>query len=470
MDEHSNPRARRNRSSVWRVVLSRNVVTLGLVSLLTDLSSEMIYPLLPLFLAGLVPLGQAPVYVGVMEGLAETTASLVKLASGRLSDALGKRRVLVLAGYGLSSFVRPFMALAAAGWHVIGLRFLDRVGKGVRTSARDALITESVPPSVLGRAFSFHRAMDHTGAVLGPLTAIVILLALGAGAHHLTGVGGRPDPAEMYALRWLFGLALLPGLLAVTAVFVGVRDHPRPDARATPTATTGAGHRARATPTATTGAGHRARAAGAAKSASAEPSQATQKSLPRRFYAYVGVVMLFSLCNSSDLFLVFYGLLRFHLGLLGFIGLWIALHLSKVAFSLPGGALSDRLDRTWVLIVGWVIYVAVYAGFAHMTAPWQMWGLLVLYGAYYGLTEGAERALVAAAVGPEQRGTAYGVFHGAVGLAALPASLLFGVFWVSLGPRIAFSLGAGIAALAVLLLTTWRLAAPAPRSEGGDLS
>jgi len=427
--------------------LAGNVLFLGLVSLLTDLASEMIYPLLPLFLAGLVPLGMAPVYVGIMEGVAETTASIVKLLSGRFSDVSGRRRPLVLAGYALSSLGRPLMALATAGWHVIALRFLDRVGKGIRTSPRDALITDSVPSSVLGRAFSFHRMMDHTGAVLGPLCALALLAALGVGAGAFATAGGRPDAAQMSALRWIFGLALVPGVLAVVCVLIGVRDRP----------TTGPAANAVSDPSNA----ERVDGRGAADRHDGAPRGQVRAGLSRRFYSYVGIVTLFSLGNSSDLFLVFYGMLRFGLGVGGLIGLWIVLHLSKVVFSLPGGALSDRLDRRLIVIVGWVVYATVYAGFALMTQPWHLWSLLVLYGAYYGLTEGGERAIVAEVVRPDQRGTAYGVFHAAVGLAALPASLVFGVLWVVIGPQTAFALGAGLAGLAAILLGAWRLATPA---------
>ncbi|MFH2006006.1 MAG: MFS transporter [bacterium] len=189
------------RRPAWRLVLTGNVLFLGLVSLLTDLASEMIYPLLPLFLAGLVPLGMAPVYVGVMEGVAETTASVVKLLSGRISDASGRRRPLVLAGYALSSFGRPLMALATAGWHVIALRFLDRVGKGIRTSPRDALITDSVPSSVLGRAFSFHRMMDHTGAVLGPQIAFALGAGIAGLAAILLGAWRLTTPTQLSSIQ-----------------------------------------------------------------------------------------------------------------------------------------------------------------------------------------------------------------------------------------------------------------------------
>jgi MFS family permease len=205
--------------SVWR----GNILAMGLVSFFTDLSSEMMNPLLPIFIAGLVPLGLAPVFVGLVEGVAETTASLLKLVSGRLSDRLGKRKALVVAGYGLLTVARPLIALAGlagiawAGWQVVGLKFLDRVGKGVRTSPRDALISDSVGPDVRGLAFSFTRAMDHAGAVLGSLAAIAILFGfLGYGLWRSSDA--KPTQQEMTALRWLFAIALVPGLLAVARI------------------------------------------------------------------------------------------------------------------------------------------------------------------------------------------------------------------------------------------------------------
>jgi len=406
----------------WKTAVRGNVLMMGLVSLFTDFSSEMMNPLLPVFIAGLVPLGLAPVYVGLMEGVAETTASLLKIFSGRLSDALGKRKAIVVIGYGLSTVFRPAMALATAGWHIVGMKFADRVGKGLRTSPRDALISDAVDPSVRGLAFSFHRVMDHAGAVLGPLAAIGLLYAMLGGqvfggirlwkGHHEQQV-----PADlMVALRWLFAFALAPGILAMLTLLAKVRE---------------------------------------IAPAGAKPGQRFQlmpPGLPRRFYLFVAIVTIFALGNSSDLFLVFYGLERFELGLAQLVGLWVVLHISKIVFSFPGGMLSDKLGRRPLILAGWLVYALVYLGMARAGAAWQFWTLIVVYGAYYGLTEGAEKALVADFVGSEHRGTAFGLYHTAVGLAALPASLLFGVFWKLIGPQWAFSIGAALAALAAVLL------------------
>ncbi|MDY6914427.1 MAG: MFS transporter [Planctomycetota bacterium] len=403
--------------SSWRGAIRGNVLMIGLVSLFTDFSSEMIFPLLPVFLAGLLGSGRAAIYVGLMAGVAEATASLLKIFSGRISDVIGRRKILVVVGYGISTMCRPLMATATAGWHVVALRFGDRVGKGLRTSPRDALISDSAGPNVRGLAFSFHRVMDHTGAVLGPLAAVGILYVF---LGELLWCGSTADPAarEMSALRWLFWIALLPGLAAM-AVLIRVREiRPRPQSDRT------------------------------------HPHDRfnTPKRLPRRFYAFVGIATIFALGNSSDLFLVFYGKVRFGLGLGQLIGLWVALHVSKIVFSLPGGILSDRLGRRPIIIAGWAVYALVYLGMATASQPQQFWALIVIYGLYYGMTEGAAKALVADCVPGESRGTAYGLYHGAVGIAALPASLMFGVFWRFIGPQWAFGIGAALAAAAVGLM------------------
>jgi MFS family permease len=393
-----------------------NVLAVGVVSLLTDLASEMMNPLLPLFVAGLVPVGLAPVVLGAMEGFAEATASLLKLLSGRLSDRLGQRKGLVLIGYGLSTVARPLMSLVTAGAQVVGVKFLDRIGKGLRTSPRDALLGDAAPPSRRALAYSFHRAMDHTGAVLGPLVAAGLLYAL-LGYGFWRSSGDVPTPDEMSALRVVFALALLPGLAAVAVIVLGVHESARSSPR-TPVPS------------------------------AQDPVDIPP--LPSRFYGFVGVATVFTLGNSSDLFLLLYAYERFHLGMLQLLGLWVALHVAKVVGSLPGGLLADRVGRRPAILAGWTLYAACYLGFGAVTAPWQLAALLAVYGVYYGLTEGALKAMVADFTAPAQRATAFGVFHAATGLAALPASLVFGLFWSRLGPQAAFSIGAGLAALASL--------------------
>ena len=429
----------------WRDAVRGNVLAMGLVSLFTDFSSEMIYPLLPVFFTGLVSgataeekVAMAALFVGMMEGLAEATASLLKIFSGRISDRLGKRKALVLAGYGVSTVARPLMGVAFAAWNVVALRFLDRIGKGVRTSPRDALIGDSVGPEHRGLAFSFHRAMDHTGAVLGPVVAFFILMAM-VGVAELWSREAVATPRDMTALRWLFAIALIPGLAAMAALLVKVKEVAPPAAP-------------------TTG----------------EKTFRGWRRLPGRFYAFVGIVTLFALGNSSDLFLLLYARTLYGLGMGALLVLWVALHVSKIVFSFPGGILSDRFGRRPVIVAGWIVYALVYLGMALLPgggSPWLFVGLFVAYGFYYGMTEGAEKALVADFIPSERRGTAFGVYHGAIGLAALPASLLFGVLWVTLnqvspglGPKVAFGVGAALAGLAAVLLTVLLSVRRAPRS------
>jgi len=417
------PRLTRGCFQNIRELLGANVFFLGLVSLFTDLSSEMIYPLLPIFFTGLVPPAMAAIYIGLMDGIADTTASLLKIYAGKLSDTTGRRKPFALAGYGLSSLARPAMALATLGGHVVALRVLDRIGKGVRTSPRDALLSTSADPKVRGLAFSFHRMMDHMGAVGGPVLACAFLFALlGQGTLWQQG-SAAPSAEEMVALRWLFALALIPGLFAMLTLWRGVHEVPQPtQTRVVPDA------EGRSLPTAR---------------------------LPSRFIVFLGAVTLFGLGNSSDLFLVFYAQTHFGLGPGWVIVLWILLHVSKITFSLPGGRFSDRVGRRPAILIGWAIYIAVYMAFPFASQLWIVCALLIVYGAYYGMTEGAERALVADFVPMAQRGKAYGFYHAAIGLSALPASLLFGLFWARLGPARAFGIGASLALAALLVLMTF---------------
>ncbi len=386
-----------------RRAIGRNVLVLSLVSFLTDVSSEMIYPLLPLFLTGTLHAGASA--VGLIEGAAESTAALLKLGSGWWSDRVRRRKPLVVLGYAVSSLARPLVAAAQAASQVLAVRVADRVGKGLRTSPRDALIADSVDPSIRGRAFGLHRAADHAGAVVGPLVAFAILR-------------WRPETP----LRSLFWLAAVPGVLAVIALAWGVKEA----ARAPPAARSAAG---------------------------------LSGGMGRRFWAYLAVLLVFTLGNASDAFLL---LRASQLG----IGetllpvLWAMLHVVKSVSSTPGGMLSDRLGRKPLIVVGWIVYAGVYVLFGRASAPWHVWALFAVYGLYFGLTEGVEKALVADLASPERRGAAYGWYNLALGVGALPASLVFGLVWDRFGSSAAFVYGAGLAfAAAVALLVV----VPAPR-------
>ncbi len=374
--------------------LTGNILVFGLVSFLTDVSSEMIYPLLPLFLTAV--LGAGPVFLGLIEGLAESTSSLLKLFSGLLSDRSNRRKPLVLAGYGLSSLARPLVAATATPMQVLLIRFTDRVGKGIRTSPRDALIVESVDPTLRGRAFGFHRAMDHAGAIAGPLLASALLASVTSD------------------LRTVFWLAAIPGGFAVVLILVGVREAPRP-----PRPMTGV---------------------------------APLDALPRgELRAYLLILFLFTLGNSSDAFLLLQA------GRLGVTPtaiplLWVMFHLVKMASVLPFGALSDRIGRRGMIVAGWGVYALAYLGFALARTELHVWLLFALYGLFYGLTEGTEKALLADLAPPDRRGGAFGWYHFAVGIGALPASLLFGWLWQQAGAPAAFGFGALLAALAAGLL------------------
>jgi MFS family permease len=379
-----------------------NVLWLGIVSLLTDASSEMVVPLLPLFLTTV--LNGGPLALGWIEGAADATSSLLKLFSGRWSDRTGRRRPLVLAGYGLSTVARPLVAVAGAPWHVLVVRVTDRVGKGIRSSPRDALIAGSVGPDDRGAAFGFHRAMDHAGAVIGPLLALAALWLW---------------PGD---LRTVFALAAIPGVFAVMAIAIGVRE-------AAPTAPPAA--------------------------------QAPLGKPPPELRGLLAAVALFTLGNASDVFL----LLRAG----GEVGstttlplLWMAFHVVKVASSLLGGRLSDRIDRRRVILAGWIVYALVYAAFAYVEDPLAVAALFVVYGTYHGLTEGAERALVADLAPAGARGTAFGWYNLVVGLLALPASVMFGFLWEYAGAPVAFLTGSALALAAALVLAAAVRAPPEP--------
>ena len=374
-----------------RPKLGSTVKALGGVSFLTDVSSEMIYPLLPLFLAG--TLGVSASVIGLVEGAAESTAALLKLASGWWSDRVRRRKPLVVAGYVIASVARPLIAIAQTATQVLLIRVSDRVGKGIRTAPRDALIADSVEPALRGRAFGFHRAADHSGAVVGPLVAWALI-------EH----GGL-------SLRTVFALAAIPAALAVLTVITAVREAP-PAARPV-----------------------------------ADNRQRLTTNLGRRFWAVLGVLFVFTLGNSTDAFLL---LRARELGVSAALipVLWAMLHLVKAASSTPGGSLSDRFGRRPLLVGGWLLYAAVYLALGSAGAEWQVWALFAVYGIYFGLTEGVEKALIADLVPAAKRGSAFGWYNLAIAAGALPASVLFGIVWDAYGPQAAFGMGASLALVA----------------------
>jgi len=373
--------------------LPRTVLLLGVVSLLTDLSGEMIYPLLPVFLAA--KLGATALALGLIEGVAESTASLLKLVSGKWSDRTPRRKGFLVAGYGLAGACRPLIGLAWAWPVVLVLRFLDRVGKGIRSAPRDAMIADVTDPSLRGRAFGFHRAMDHAGAVLGPLVAAGLLLIPGVTTSQV------------------FLLAAIPALVTFIVLVAGVRETPRV----------------------------------------IEPVRTDRPpgTLPAPFRRLLLAVLVFTLGNSTDAFL----LLRLSDGGLpagGVAAAWSAHHVVKMGGTWFFGRLSDRVPRRTLIAVGWLIYAAVYATFSLPLPMPALLATFLVYGLYFGLVEPAEKAWVADLVPPELRGSAFGAYHAAIGIAALPASLLFGFLWQRFGMPTAFLTGAAFALAAIPLL------------------
>src|SRR5215203_6995889 len=362
-------------SGLWRRYrgLPRNVFAIGLVSLLNDASSEIIYPLLPIFLA--TSLGASARAIGTIEGLAESISSLLKLFAGYLSDRLAKRKLLVVAGYSVASLARPLLAFAQTWTQVLAIRLTDRVGKGIRTAPRDAMIADTVRIEQRGIAFGFHRAMDHGGAVIGPLIGYLLVILF-------VSRTASPTTAEFSKI---FLVASVPAFLAVMVAVFFMRESP-------------------------------VKAAEGPKMA-----RLSLRGFDSNFKRFLLVLALFTLSNSSDSFLI----LRAReagVSIAVIPLLWAAHHGMKVLSSLFGGDLSDRLGRKRLIVSGWLLYAAVYAGFAFATNTASLWILFLIYGIYFGLVEGAEKALVADLVRPEQRGTAYGLSNLAFGITVLPAS------------------------------------------------
>jgi MFS family permease len=390
----------------WRRGLTRNVVILGFVSLLNDGASEMIYPLLPVFLTAV--LGAGPAALGIIEGIAEATASLLKLYSGYLSDRVKKRKGWIVAGYTISNVIRPLIAFSTSWLHVLALRFSDRVGKGLRTSPRDAIIADSTPPAFRGKAYGFHRAMDHSGAIVGPLAATALLLV-----YH--------DD-----IKTIFLLSFIPGVLAVCMLLFGLKERSAEGPRPAP---------------------------------GTFNFRAAWAEMSTGFRKYLGIILVFALGNSTDAFLL---LRAQQLGVAVTLlpTIWVVLHIVKMGFSIPGGIISDRIGRKKVIVTGWIVYALVYAGFGIASQHWHAWALFAVYGIYFGLTEGVEKALVADFAPAHLRGSAFGLYHLIVGVGAFPASLLFGLVWQKYGSAAAFGMGASLALLASVMLSLLAVKAP----------
>jgi len=420
---------------------------LGIVSLFTDVATEMIYPLVPVFVAAL---GSGAILLGVIEGVAESTSSMLNLVSGIISDKIRKRKLLVLIGYSISSLVRPLTGLVTSAWEIIIIRMFDRVGKGIRSSPRDALIASATDESIRGKAYGFHQAMDHVGAVVGPVLAIITLLVLFL-------VFGIKDSTS--ALRWTFILAIIPGILAVLTIVFFVKES-------------------------------------VSENGNGKLPAFSLKSFDRNFRNYLLIMILFTLGNSSDAFLLFrvqeaihksgavvdivgrirplhemvsgFGDKRTQSDIINILFLpliWAFFHIIKVVFSTPMGTLSDRIGRKIVINAGWSIYAFVYLAFAllvFLSPGLQVLATFVLFGIYalfYAFTEGTGKAFVADLVSEDKRGTAFGLYNFSIGLGALPASLIFGFLYSyfdkrfpGYGGTVAFGFGGIIAIVSMILL------------------
>ena len=390
--------------------LPRNVWAVGFTSFFMDVSSEMVINIVPLFLANV--LGVQTAVIGLIEGIAEATASILKLFSGWLSDKLHGRKWLAVLGYGLSALVKPFFYFANSWGVIAGVRWGDRVGKGIRTAPRDALVADSTTTENRGLAFGFHRAMDTAGAMFGIIIAALAVWLAQANNLDLS----RPT------FQTIVLLSLIPAFLAVISLTIGAKDVPVTGARDLP--------------------------------------RFSVKSMGKPFMIYLVIVSIFTLGNSSDAFLV---LRAQNLGIsvLGILVMLAVFNLIYALISTPAGSLSDRVGRRRLIVGGWLVYAFIYLGFALSTQAWHIWLLYIVYGLYYGMAYGTANALVADLVPAEVRGTAYGTYNAVIGLLAFPASLIAGILWQGtgnwsgFGASAPFFFGAGMALLATLLMVFW---------------
>lgn len=390
--------------------LPRNVWAVSLTSFFMDVSSEMVINVLPLFLSGV--LGIKTNLIGLIEGIAEATASLLKVFSGWLSDRLRSRKWLAVLGYGISALAKPFFYWANSWGVVAGVRWADRVGKGVRTAPRDALVADSIEEKQRGLAFGMHRAADTGGAVLGLLISLGVVWLMQAGSEVL----------KAQTFRVLVLISLAPAALAVLALALGAKE--------------------------------------VAVTKQREPPRFAFKSLGKPFMIFMIIVGLFDLGNSSDAFLVLRARER-GLNVVGVLAMLVTFNLVYTLSSVPAGAWSDRIGRRRVIVGGWLVYAAIYLGFALAGKGWHVWMLYAVYGLYYGLAYGTTKALVADIVAPEVRGTAYGTYNAVLGILDFPASLIAGVLWEGVGAWKGFGApapfywGAALALIAAVAMMVW---------------
>ncbi|MHB8805971.1 MAG: MFS transporter [Anaerolineaceae bacterium] len=390
--------------------LPRNVWAVGFTSFFMDISSEMVINILPLFLANV--LGVQTSIIGLIEGVAEATASILKLFSGWLSDKLKSRKWLAVVGYALSAISKPFFYLASSWELIAGVRWADRIGKGIRTAPRDALVADSTTKETRGLAFGFNRAMDKAGAMIGLLIAALVVWLTQANTLDLT----------KSTFQTIVLISLVPAVLAVFTLAFGTKD------------VDVAGQR--------------------------EAPKFSLKKMGKPFNIFLVIVSIFTLGNSSDSFLV---LRSQNLGV-SVIGIMVMLAVYNLIISLiatPAGSLSDRIGRRKLIIGGWLLYAAVYLGFALANNAWQVWLLYIVYGLYFGMAFGTANAMVADLVPENLRGTAYGTYHAVIGLLAFPSSLIAGILWQGVGnwsgfgPSAPFFFGGALALLAALLMVFW---------------
>lgn len=376
----------------------RNVFVAGLVSFFMDVSSEMIYPLVPLFLANVLGVNKS--VIGLIEGIAESTASLLKVFSGWFSDRIGNRKWLMAAGYGISTLSRPIIALAMGWHHIMGSRFMDRFGKGVRTAPRDAIIAESTEKTHLGRAFGFHRSMDTLGAVVGPALAFLLL---GIFSNNY---------------RSVFWLSMIPGLIAVLLIIFFITEKKK------------------------------------AYIAYSNRPKLTLKHFDWKFKFFVAIAILFAIGNSSDVFLI---LRAQQIGIPTVMipVVYLLFNLIYSLSSIPAGIAADRFGRKRVILLGFVLFTILYYGFAIARETTAIWVLFAFYGLFMGLTEGIQKAFLATIIPPDFKATAFGVYNTAVGLAMLPASLIGGWLWDNISPSATFYFGSITASLSSALFVVF---------------